>query len=296
MADCADLAEMVAVCDLDEERLNATADKYAVDARFTDLHEMLDTVELDAVYCIGPPMMLMETVMPCLEAGKHVFTEKPLGMSADEAERMAAIAAENECLTMVGFNRRFAYVIDRCKELVDERGGPTQVVAEFHKYMLGQPPYYDMSIVLMDVIHSIDFMRHFCGDPVSVHSAVRRRHNDWDNVFNALLTFDNDAVGILTANRASGTRYERFEVHGRGIACYLRAPERAEVWVDDAREPIILSGEDLAGSDDNRITYGFLRENEHFLTCVRDGVQPISNFGDALKTMQLCETIEQGEL
>ena len=78
---------------------------------------MLAEVELDAVYCIGPPMMLMETVLPCLEAGKHVFTEKPLGMSAAEAEQFATAAADNNCLTMVGFNRRFAYVIDRCKEL-----------------------------------------------------------------------------------------------------------------------------------------------------------------------------------
>ncbi len=296
MAECSDLAEMVAICDLDEKRLNTTADKYDVDHRFTDLHEMLDTVELDAVYCIGPPMMLMATVLPCLEAGKHVFTEKPLGMSAEQAEQFATTADENNCLTMVGFNRRFAYVIDRCKELVDERGGPTQVVAEFHKDMLGGPPYYDMSIVLMDVIHSIDFIRHFCGDPVNVCSAVRRRYNDWDNVFNALLTFDNDAVAMLTANRASGARYERFEVHGRGIACYLRAPHRAEVWIDDAKEPIILTGEELAGTSENRITYGYFAENEHFLTCVRDGVQPLTNFADALKTMQLCETIEQGGL
>ena len=296
VADCCDLAELAAICDLNQERLNSTADKYGVAHRFTDLREMQERVELDAVYCIGPPMMLLETVLPCLRAGKHVFTEKPLGMSARQAEQMAAAAEENGCLTMVGFNRRHAYVIDRCKQMVDERGGPTQVVAEFHKYMLGQPPYYGMSIVLMDVIHSIDFMRHFCGDPVEVHSAVRRWHNDWDNVFNALVVFEGGVVGMLTANRASGTRFERFEVHGRGIACFIRAPERAEVWMDDAPEPIVLSGAELAGSEDNRLTYGFLRESRHFLTCVRDGVQPLSNFADALKTMRLCEAIEQGTL
>jgi predicted dehydrogenase len=296
VAELAEVAEMAAVCDLDEERLNATADRYQVTARFTDLHEMLDTVDLDAVYCIGPPMMLMETVIPCLQAGRHVFTEKPLGMSADEAGQMAQAAAEHNCLTMVGFNRRFAHVIARCKQLVDERGGPTQVVAEFHKHMLGGPPYYDMSIVLMDVIHSVDLLRHLCGDPLQVVSSVRRRYNDWDNIFNALLVFDNNAVGLLTANRASGTRYERFEIHGRGIACYIRAPERAEVWTEDASEPIVLTGKELAGTDENRITYGYLAENEHFLTCVRDGLQPIANFADAARTMRLCETIEQGDL
>lgn len=296
VANLPELAEMAAVCDLDEERLNAAGDRWGIDARFTDLHEMLAQVELDAVYCVAPPTVLREMVMPCLEAGRHVFTEKPLGMNAAEAEEMARVARDHDCITMVGFNRRFAAVIDHCRRLVAQRGGPTQVVAEFHKDMLGGPPYYDMSIVIMDVIHAIDLIRHLCGEPRAVHSAVRRMHNDWDNVFNALLTFDGRHVALLSANRASGARYERFELHGRGISCYIRAPERAEIFIDDAAEPEIVTGEGLTGSDDPNVTYGFYAESEHFLTCVRDGVPTSAGFDDAVLTMRLCEAVEEGTL
>ena len=292
----AEMAEVVAVCDLDETKLNECADAYDVSARFSDLHEMLDAVELDACFCVGPPMASLEMIMPCLEAGKHVLTEKPLGMDSAQARQMADAAEANGCVTLVGFNRRFTPIIEHCRTLVEERGGPTQVVAEFHKYMLGGPSYYDMSIVIMDVIHSVDFVRHIMGEPKKVHSAVRRRYNDWDNVFNALLTFEGGGVAVLTANRASGTRVESFEIHGQGIACYLRPPDKAEIWIDDAKEPIIVTGAELTGSDELYVQYGCVEQSRVFLQAIRDGGRPSCDFADAVNTMQLCETIEQGTL
>ncbi len=294
--DLSEIAEVVAVCDLDEERLNQCADDYDVEARFTDLHQMLDSVDLDACFCVSPPMHSMEMIMPCLQAGKHVLTEKPLGMSGDEAQQLADAAEAIGCTTLVAFNRRFTPIIEHCRQLVADRGGPTQVVAEFHKYMLGEPPYYDMSIVIMDVIHSVDFIRHMMGDPEHVHSAVRRRYNDWDNVFNSLMTFDGGGVAVLTANRASGTRIERFEIHGQGIACYILPPDHAEIWIDDAKEPVIVTGEELTGSDQHYVRYGCTIQTRHFFDCILDGTEPICSFADATKSMRLCETIEQGTL
>ena len=294
--DLAEMAEVVAVCDLDQERLNQCADSYGVQARYTDLQRMLDEVELDACFCVGPPMHSLEMIMPCLQAGKHVLTEKPLGMGSSESARMADAAAEHGCVTLVGFNRRFTPVIEHCRRLVAERGGPTQVTAEFHKYMLGGPPYYDMSIVVMDVIHSVDLIRHLMGEPAAVHSAVRRRYNDWDNVFNTLLTYDDGGVAVLTANRASGTRIERFEIHGRGIGCYILPPDHAEIWVDDEKQPTVVSGAELAGSDQHYVKYGCVEQSRHFFECILQDRETITSFADATVTMRLCETIEQGTL
>ncbi|MCD6361711.1 MAG: Gfo/Idh/MocA family oxidoreductase [Armatimonadetes bacterium] len=294
--DLSEMAEVVAVCDLDEDKLNQCADDYGVQARYTDLHRMLDEVELDACFCITPPAQSFETVMPCLQAGRHVLTEKPLGISSEQAQQMADAAEAHGCVTLVGFNRRYTPVIEHCRRLVEERGGPTQVVAEFHKYMLGMPPYYDMSIMITDVIHSVDFIRHLMGDPAQVHSAVRRRYNDWDNIFNALLTWDDGGIAVLMANRASGARIERFEIHGRGIACYLSPPDRAEIWVDDEKEPTIVTGQELTGSDAPYVLYGCVEQSRHFFECIRDGRRPLSNFADAARSMRLCETIEEGAL
>jgi predicted dehydrogenase len=290
--ECADLAELVAICDLDESRLNATADKYGVPARYTDLRAMLAEADLDAVYAIMPPRGLRDVVLQCLEAGKHVFTEKPLGMSADEAREMATAAERAGVKTMVGFNRRFSHVVREARRLVLERGEVTQALVEFHKCM--SEPYYDMSICLMDIIHVIDLLRHLCGEVTRVSSNVQQCHDTWNNMFNALLKFEGGAMGMVTADRHSGARYERIEFHGEKIACYVRAPERAEVWRDDGPEPLILTGEELAGTAESRITYGYAGETRHFLESIRDDVLPWTHFGDAARTMELCEVIEQG--
>lgn len=294
--DLSDVAEVVAVCDLDEDKLNRCADSYGVGARFTDLQRMLDEVELDACFCVSGPHQSFEIVMPCLQAGKHVLTEKPLGINSQQAAQMAQAAEANGCVTLVGFNRRYTPVIEHCRALVAERGGPTQVVAEFHKYMLNMPPYYDLSIVTTDLIHSIDLIRHLLGDPDAVHSAVRRRYNDWDNVFNALMTWKNGNVALLTANRASGTRIERFEIHGKGIACYVLPPDRAEVWVDDQKQPTVVTGQELTGSEAHYVLYGCVEQSRHFFECIRQGRPPLTNFTDATRSMRLCETIAQGTL
>ena len=75
-------AEIAAICDLDEVRLNRTADKYGVAARYTDYRRMLEREPLDAVYVIMPPMPLHPIVTDCLTAQKHVLTEKPPGLRA----------------------------------------------------------------------------------------------------------------------------------------------------------------------------------------------------------------------
>lgn len=296
VADLSDLAEMVAVCDLDEAKLNATADRWGIDARFTDLHEMLDSVELDAVYCIAPPTVLPPMVMPCLEAGKHVFSEKPLGTCYEDARAMADLAEARGCLTMVAFNRRFAPINLRCMEMIEGRGGPTQVIVEYHKTQAEKVPYENLTMMVYDISHAVDATRWWLGEPTAVCATVRRAYQDVDNVFNALMTCEGDAIGILTANRDSGTRYERVEVHAHGMLCSIFAPDYAEVWVDGAKEPQVISGADLAGTDDVRVTYGFLAENRHFLESVRNGVQPRPGFADAANTMRLCERLQQDNL
>jgi len=296
VAELPDLAEMVAICDLDQARLSATADRWGIGARFTDLHEMLGAAELDAVYCVSPPGVLPDLVMPCLEAGRHVFSEKPLGANLAAARSMADAAQANGCLTLVAFNRRFAPVNLHCREVITARGGPTQVLVEYHKTAAERVPYENLTMMVYDVSHAVDATRWWLGEPEGIHATVRRCGGDADNIFNALLAAPDGAIGILSVNRASGTRYERVEVHADGVMCAIRAPEHAEIWLDGTQRPTVVTGRELCGTDDVRVTYGFLAETRHFLECVRDGVQPSPSFADAARTMALCERLERGEL
>lgn len=293
VAQCSD-ADLVAICDLDERRLKETADEYGVERRYTDYHEMLADGDIDAVYVIMPPMPLQSIVTDVADAGMHVFIEKPPGTVSEETLAMAEAVERNGCKSMVAFNRRFSPVIQQAKKRVDDGGGPVQAMAEFHKNMVGERPYFEISILSCDIIHVVDCLRFFLGDATQVQSNVQQVDADWDNMFNALITFDSGAVGLLSACRVSGNRYEQFELHGRGVSAYIRAPHEAEVWTSD-KDCEQFTGAELAGTDENRVTYGFYGETCHFIDCIQRDETPITNFRDALKSIQLCEWIQYGK-
>jgi len=285
-----------AICDLNEERLQSTAERFHVAQTYTDYHRMLDEVELDAVYVIMPPVFLKPIVLDCLAARKHVFMEKPPGTSVAEALEMAHAADHHKCIAMCAFNRRFSPVVVEAKKLVDARGPITQCMVEFHKYHIGDAKwdYYNVGMFETDVIHVVDLLRHFGGEVTDVDSYVQTWYSDQENVFNALVRFEGGATGFLTANRASGTRHERFELHGNGIGAYIRAPQSAEVYTENKTEPTSLEGSGLAGSDQAYMTYGFYGESRHFIDCVKTGEQPLTNLFDAAKSRELVDRILEG--
>lgn len=284
---------IAAICDLDAKRLESTADRYHVERRYTEYQRMLDEVDLDAVYVIMPPVFLKPIVLDCLAAGTHVFMEKPPGTSVAEAQEMADAARQHNRLSMVAFNRRFSRVVDEAKKIVETRGPITQCMVEFHKYHIGEAKwnYYGVGMFETDVIHVVDLLRHFGGEVTDVDAYVQTWHSDQENVFNALVRFESGATGILTANRASGTRRERFELHGNGIAAYIHAPDDAEIYEDNSSRPVVLKGADLAGSDQPHLTYGFSDESRHFIDCIKTGTTPMTNLDDAVKSRTLVDRI-----
>jgi virulence factor len=176
---------------------------------------------------------------------------------------------------------------------VEARGAITQCVAEFHKYYLydARWDYYGVGMFETDVIHTVDMLRYFGGEVTDVDAHVQTWYSDQENVFNALVRFESGATGILTANRASGTRYERFELHGHGVSAYIRAPETAEILGGPGADPITLNGAELSGSDQPYRTYGFSDESRHFIDCVKSGEQPLTCLDDAVKSRILVDRI-----
>jgi len=76
--------EVVALTDIDEDRLNEAAEKFCVDEKYTDCHAMLEKADLDAVFVCSPPETHFQMVMDSIRHGKHVLCEKPLTMTVEE--------------------------------------------------------------------------------------------------------------------------------------------------------------------------------------------------------------------
>lgn len=289
-----DDVRLQAICDLRPELLHATADKYGIESRYTDYRMMLDREDLDAVYVVMKPQGLMPIVLDVLEAGLHAFTEKPLGMSTVEARRMAEAAEDRGLHTQVGTNRRFSPVLRAARERVLAEGPISSVSGTFHKDMKGEQ--FEMEVLHSDGLHVLDAMRFLAGDVEAVHGFADRWYgkSGWEhshNVYHALIRFRSGAAGTYSANRQSGVRRERFEIHGRNIAAYVAPPDKADVYRSGSPEPEVLVGSRLAGSDDVLRTYGYFDENRDFIEAIKNDRRPQCSFQENLKTMELCDAV-----
>ncbi len=112
--------ELAAVCTTREESAKESAERFGARLAFHDYREMLERDDIDAVAVSVRVPRHYEPTMAALEAGKHVYTEWPLGANLREAEEMAELAREKGVKTMVGIQERHAPLYVRLKELVDE--------------------------------------------------------------------------------------------------------------------------------------------------------------------------------
>jgi virulence factor len=288
--------EIVAVSELDAQRRARAAAQFHIRDTFKDYKEMLADVKLDAVYIIMRPHLLLDIVLYALEQKKHIFIEKPPGISADQTRQMAQAAQETGALTMVAFNRRFIPVMVEAKRQVEERGPIFLAVAGFYKNMAGRSPYWpEVDVLTADAIHCVDTLRWMGGEVKEVKSITARHHSDWTNTFNALIEFESGSIGILKTHYGAGARIHTFEMHSIGISALINPDVEALIYRDGQGQPDVLDTSELAGSGEYYKYYGFYAENRYFIDCIKQGRQPMTNFADGLLTMELVDWIRTGK-
>lgn len=114
--------ELVAACDKDIEKLQWAHDVLGVEQIFTDYQQMLALDVLDGVFSVSPTALHGQQIIAALEAGKHVFCEKPLAITLKECvsvEKERAKYPNQIC--MIGFMRRYDPAYMRAKKKI-ERG------------------------------------------------------------------------------------------------------------------------------------------------------------------------------
>lgn len=110
--------ELIALCDINEERLKEKALKYNIKNTFTDYREMLNMKDLDAVSICTWNNFHAPISIYALKKGKHVLCEKPLCMTVNEALEIQKVASETKKVMQVGFVRRFASNTNTIKEFI----------------------------------------------------------------------------------------------------------------------------------------------------------------------------------
>lgn len=283
--------EIIAICDIDREKLNATGEKYNIERRYTDYRKMIEETSPDAVYAIGQPHIMYDIWKWCLEQGLNLYIEKPMGITIHQARALEYLAEKKGCITQVSFQRRAVPLLVKLREECLRKGPITHAICEFYKCNI--EPYLEARDHMMDDgVHAIDTLRWMCGGEVKRILSVTKSVLVPDiNFISAILEFDNGSIGVMINSWTSGRRIFRVQMHSPGIWVEADPEDKGRLYADGDTIGIEYDTKEVAGSNEFYVYAGFQAKNREFIDCLKTKRQPSSNFSDALKTMEIAEKI-----
>ena len=306
-------AELTALCDVDEKRVKEVAAELGVPYTYSDVAEMVKNPELDAIVIVSPSMYHADHIKLALDAGKHVFCDKPLDTTIEKCKQAEkAVEAHPDKVFMLGFMRRFDDSYAEAKQRIDN-GDIGKVVLvrsytqdprttiegtlKFAPHSGGQ--FLDMCV------HDIDLIRWFTGSNIKkvwgiggvFEFDLYRELNDAANAA-ATVQCENGAMGFMFTNRTHGAgcnvETEIIGTHGTlRIANVGRKNMLQIVDGSGAREeyyPDFLS----------RWHQAYVNEIKEFVACINEGRKPGVTVYDGTKVSQAAyrckESFETGKL
>ena len=187
---------VVGFCDTDETNAKTVTEKYKI-KRFASAEELLDNC--DAVDIVAPTTYHYELCALALRKGKHVFVEKPLTNTMDEAKALLKLAVESNLKFQVGHVERFNPAFVALKNYKLE-----PMFIEVHRLSQFNPRGTDVSVILDLMIHDIDIILQLVKSNVSYISANGVSVlSDTPDIANVRIEFDNGCVANLTSSRIS---------------------------------------------------------------------------------------------
>ncbi len=136
-------AEIAAVCDQEPLMAQQFSERFHIGSYFNQAAEMLNTVKLDVVHITTPPQSHLDLGQRCLEAGCHVYIEKPFTLDTAGAEALIALAQQRGLKVTAGHNAQFTHTMVRMRELVKNGylGGKPVHLESLYCYSFGDERY-----------------------------------------------------------------------------------------------------------------------------------------------------------
>lgn len=208
----------------------------------SDPFEVIKSDSCDALVIATQHNFHAQQVVAALEAGKSVFCEKPLCLTIDELEEIKKISLERPSQTlMVGFNRRYAPLVEDFKELMVKSLEPKLLNMTINAGAIAndhwtQDPARGGGRIIGEACHFIDLMRHLVGYPSidhSIQTAGRRPNSPTvidDFIIN--ITFEDGSIGSINYFSKGSKQFskERIECFSEGRVIQLDNFQSLRTW------------------------------------------------------------------
>ena len=199
-------ARLISVYDINQDANNAVAKEFNATASLS-IKDLLNT-GIDAVYVASPVNMHLEHAVASAKGGKHVFSEKPLGLTAEEAEKMIRTCKDSGVYLGTGFMMRFISQHQAAMKLIQDGrlGKPVYGRAQLSCWYppipgaFRQDPKLGGGGSLVDMgSHCIDLLEMFFGKVKSVSCFINNSVHDYESEDSAIVSlfFENGAMGSV---------------------------------------------------------------------------------------------------
>jgi len=201
-----------------------SAKKFGIAATTTNYQDILQDKDVDAVVITTRHNLHANQVVESLEAGKHVFVEKPLALNYEDLGRIEEAYANSDKTLTIGFNRRFSPFIQDARKQLGSGNTPINVIATMNAGFI--PPevwVQDMEIgggrILGEACHLIDLITFLTGSMVDSIVMNALGPNPKENTDNAsiLLKYKNGSQGVINyfSNGSKAYSKERVEIYSQ---------------------------------------------------------------------------------
>ncbi len=305
-------ADLVAVCDLIEEKLEKAKEDYEGVLTYTDYDEMLKNPDIDIVSICVPSGMHADFAVRAMEAGKNVLVEKPIDITVEAAMRIEeARVRTGKIAGVVHQNRNNANMKPICEAIESGRLGKL-ILGDFAVKWHRTQEYYDNGgwrgtwemdgggSLMNQAVHTVDLMQWLMGDVESVTSqmGIFNHKIETEDLTASLVKFKSGAVatfisttcaypGICTGIRIYGSNGS-IEANGDELVCW-KFVDNAENEEKEMLEK--YAGNSSAAALDPSLCLGHKSMVEDIIAAVRDNRPPQIMPLEAIKSVRIVNAV-----
>lgn len=300
--------EYVAICDSDPSHEQMARDLGA--RYYNNYEEMIEKETLDGVLIALPNEMHEPVGSACANNGLHLFVEKPIASTVEEADKLIASARKNNVQLLIAHHRRFNPMVVATRKMI--RGGELgNLVGISILWCMYKPSEYFVAgpwrkqkgggPILINTIHEIDNLRYICGDIERVYAEVSNKTRQFeveDTVSVSLRFTDGTLASILMSDAAPslwgyectmGENPHFYPTKGNiyhflGTQASLTFPGMCKVYYADSskagwQHPITTEPLNITSADP------YPEQLRHFCRVIRGEESPRTSGEDARKTL-----------
>ncbi len=301
--------ELVGSIDVDREKREVFAERWGGSA-YATLSECLDKV--DVVYVLTPPGCRRQFAVEALEAGKHVFCEKPLAITVADGEAIADAAEKKKLVAMTGFNQRYRKGYTRLHDVTASgalgkpyhfwcqrfgMGAGARGEIAIHNWRTDQSSLCGMTVESLS--HDIDLMRWIMDDEVStvagITSSTAKNLKGFDNNSHVLMKLKSGASAVIDASWSSRVGFNTRGVLGEKGSAFVSGTDIGNNGIWCSRQFHVKTDDDefenIEMLQDNLDEKSYKNETDDFINSILTGGKPLVSVRDGYETLRVSHAI-----